>query len=146
VCRPAGNGSSCDDGGVCCNATCIHPECDLDRYNPLTCECGCQPGQHLCADGRCIPENTCCDPCGPAEKCCQGHCRPCPEGGVCDSNGDCTCSGVYTIYCPPSPTFPLYGHCCRAGEFGSTFDSCRFKDITGERMVDGCSYRQAGAT
>jgi hypothetical protein len=141
TCQPAGQGSDCTDGqgeGFCCHHTCIHPGCDRDRYNPYTCECGCAPGQQLCPDGRCIPDDQCCVACGTFEKCCGGRCMPCPAGGTCGA-GTCGCGGEFPKSCPPNPDRPN-GYCCAASHAGAPFVSCTARACPDCPEFWACSY------
>ena len=91
----AGAAGRCFQGGHGCRE---HSECCSNFCDPLTAECGCQPGTFMCAStGICV--------------------GPCPTGQVFNAT-TCECE------CPPN-TIPVNGTCCANPlQCGSSSDCC----------------------
>jgi len=108
-----GHSGSAAAGGIAPHQTvCEGPE-DCDDSDPCTVDqCG--------ADGLCTKAPLC----GAGEKCCDGSCGQCCDGGDCDDGVKCTDDECFAGGCTHSPN---NGNCA-AGEYCSASADCRRKE------------------
>lgn len=141
---PCTNGCTIDDGcGHCTEA----PEGKVYCEGKDQCVTKCEPGKRLHPDTcTCTPTGPTCRPgyddCRSGNVCCDGHCIPCPQAGIC-SNGVCNgCGSPNSVFCPPNPQY-IYGFCCPPqNPAGHPFNYCH---IPGEPNSGswGCYYKSS---
>jgi hypothetical protein len=107
---------NCDPADNLCKQCVVNAHCGANQAcNNGT--CGCAFGAKSCGDGRCIPNNECCEAnCGLNRSCNNGTCgcaataRACPDGRCLGANECCECSGAQCVggVCqdPPSLVAP----------------------------------------